>query len=202
MDADAARRKAAAERGALLDLAAILTHDLSNPLQSVTVLCELGMEEDDPLEAPRRAEQSLQAAERMRDLLHAYASVVRTVDRPTMVASALDRAVAMFARRLERHRISLQLGVERDFEGPSSTGLAVVSAFLAMIAAAEAHGGPFEARIVADGPLLDASLELTSGERVAWPDASVSSVDDILGAEGTAAVEEGVLRLRLETGRA
>jgi signal transduction histidine kinase len=183
----------------LLSLAAILTHDLSNPLQSLTVLCELGVEDDEPGEAPRRARQSLQAAERMRDLLHAYAALVRTADRPTNVGPALERTAAMFARRCERHRIALAMGVERDFEGPPSTGLGLVSLFLAMIRTAEASAGPFEARIVLDGPTLTITLTDAAGSRCVWPAAAVESVDDVLADAGAASFANGSVTLRLES---
>lgn len=192
-------RKAAAERGALLSLAAILTHDLSNPLQSITVLCELGLEDDEPGEGPRRAQQSLQAAERMRDLLHAYAALVRTADRPTKVAAALERTSAMFTRRCERHRIALAVGVDQDFEGPPATGMALVTLFLAMIQAAEAATGPFQARIAVDGPTVSASLLDAAGALVAWPSEAVEKVADVMAHEGSASAEaEGVV-LRLES---
>ncbi len=197
MDAEVAGRKAAAERSALLSLAAILTHDLSNPLQSITVLCELGMEDDDPAEAPRRAQQSLQAAERMRDLLHAYAALVRNTDRPGKVAGALDRVAAMFQRRCERHRIALELHVEREFEGPDCTELAVVSLFLAMIAAAEAAKGPFKTRVVVDAGSVEVRMLDKEGQLVAWPPAPVQSVDDVLASDGTASCSNGVLAIRI-----
>lgn len=183
----------------MLSLAAILTHDLSNPLQSLTVLCELAIEDDEPGEGPRRAQQSLQAAERMRDLLHAYSALLRSADRPTKVGAALERTAAMFARRCERHRIALAMGVERDFEGPPSTGLGLVSLFLAMIRTAEAGKGPFEARIVVDGPTLTATLTDAEGSRCAWPAEVVESVDDVCGDEGVASADEGTVTLRLES---
>ena len=199
MNGEAAGRKAAAERSALLSLAAILTHDLSNPLQSITVLCELGMEEDDLAEGPRRAQQSLQAAERMRDLLHAYASLVRNADRPTKVGPALERTSAMFTRRCERHRIALAVEVTQDFEGPPATGLTLVALFQAMVRAAEESTGPFEARIYVDGSSIETTLIDASGTRAPWPEVSVQAVDDILADEGSATFADGSVSLRLES---
>ena len=183
----------------MLSLAAILTHDLSNPLQSLTVLCELGIEDDEPGEGPRRAQQSLQAAERMRDLLHAYAALVRTADRPTKVGPALERTAAMFTRRCERHRVALAMGVERDVEGPPSTGLSLVSLFLAMIRTAESSTGPFEARIVVDGTTVTATLTNAEGSLSTWSAPGIESVDDVLGSEGTASATDGTVTLRLES---
>jgi signal transduction histidine kinase len=199
VDAQVEGRKAVAERNALLSLAAILTHDLSNPLQSITVLCELGIEDDDPAEAPRRAEQSLQAAERMRDLLHAYAALVRNVDRPTKLAVALERTAAMFRRRCERHRITLSMGIERDFEGPRATGLGLVSLFLGMIRVAEENTGPFEANVVVDGPTTTVTLLDAEGAVVAWPDEVIGRIDDALADEGSAAFDGGTVEIRLES---
>lgn len=183
----------------MLSLAAILTHDLSNPLQSITVLCELGLEDDEPGEGPRRAQQSLQAAERMRDLLHAYAALVRTADRATKVAPAIERTSAMFTRRCERHRIALAVGIDQDFEGPPATGLAVVALFLAMIRAAEVATGPFQARIAVDGPTVSASLLDANGALVTWPSEAVQMIADVLADEGSAAAENEGLVLRLES---
>lgn len=199
MDERAACRKAVAERATLLSLAAILTHDLSNPLQSITVLCELGIEGDEPGEGPRRAQQSLQAAERMRDLLHAYAALVRNTDRPTKLAAAVERTDAMFARRSERHRITLDVRVERDFDGPSSTGLAVVALFMALIETAETGNGPFQASFVLDGPAVAGTLTDAAGASVPWTEAATDRIADILASEGTVACSEGRLEVRLES---
>lgn len=190
-----------AERATLLRLAAILTHDLSNPLQSITVLCELGMEGDEPGEGPRRAQQSLQAAERMRDLLHAYAALVRNADRPTKLAAAVERTEAMFARRTERHRITLEVGVEQDFDGPGSTGFAVVALFMALIETAEAATGPIKASMVLDGPRATATLIDAAGAPVMWAKAATGRIADILADEGSAESSQGQLELRLESPR-
>ena len=201
MDERAACRKATAERSTLLSLAAILTHDLSNPLQSITVLCELGIEGDEPGEGPRRAQQSLSAAERMRDLLHAYAALVRNTDRPTKLSTAVERTAAMFARRRERHRISLKVGVERDFEGPATTGLAIVALFMALIETAEGGTGPFEACLVLEGPKATASLVDSAGAPVAWSQSATQRIADILFEDGAVEVEDGRLEIQLEPQR-
>ncbi len=188
-----------AERTTLLSLAAILTHDLSNPLQSITVLCELGIEGDEPGEGPRRAQQSLQAAERMRDLLHAYAALVRNTDRPTKLSAAVERTDAMFARRSERHRIGLEVVVERDFDGPRSTGLAVVALFLALMESAETATGPFDARFMVDGPTTTATLVDAAGASVTWSPAAMERIADILVEEGSVECLDGRLEIRLES---
>lgn len=199
MDERAACRKAVAERATLLSLAAILTHDLSNPLQSITVLCELGIEGDEPGEGPRRAEQSLQAAERMRDLLHAYAALVRNTDRPAKLAAAVERTDAMFARRSERHRIALDVRVEQDFDGPRSTGLAVVALFMALIETAETGTGPFQASLVLNGPTVKATLTDAADASVTWAQAATDRIADILAEEGSVESSDGQLRIQLES---
>ena len=199
MEAQAEGRKAIAERDALLSLAAILTHDLSNPLQSITVLCELGMEDDDPAEGPRRAQQSLQAAERMRDLLHAYAALVRNVDRKTKVAAALERTAAMFRRRCERHRITLAIDVAQDFDGPRATGLGLVSLFLGLVRVAEENSGPFQADFAVDGPVTTITLRGAEGAVAPWPADAIERIDDALADEGSATFDGGTVELRLES---
>ncbi len=188
-----------AERTTLLGLAAILTHDLSNPLQSVTVLCELGVEGDEPGEGPRRAQQTLQAAERMRDLLHAYAGLVRNVDRPTKLSAAIERTEVMFVRRCERHRVTLEVDVPREFEGPNCTGLVVVALFMALVESAEEGTGPFLARIVLAGQTLTSTLTDAAGALVHWSAAGTQSVADILANEGSLQASDGQLLLRLES---
>jgi hypothetical protein len=199
MDERAAWRKALAERTTLLGVAGILTHDLCNPLQSVTVLCELGVEGDEPGEGPRRAQQTLQAAERMRDLLHAYAGLVRNVDRPTRLSAAIERTDGMFARRLERHRIKLEVGAERDFEGPHCTGLLVVALFMALIESVEEATGPFLARIVLEGQTLTSTLTDAAGALMHWSAAGTQRVADILADEGSLQASDGRLQIRLES---
>ncbi|MEM6291873.1 MAG: hypothetical protein AAGA54_11430 [Myxococcota bacterium] len=197
MDGDG--RKASAERSALLGLAAILTHDLSNPLQSITVLCELGLDDDDPAEAPRRSRQCLEATERMRTLLHSYASVVRNVGREGKVSASLDRITPMFGRRLERHRIELQAHVEVDFEAPGCLEFSLVTMFLGMIEAVGTNGpGPCTAHIVIDSPALTLQLQRAGGAAVEWPGDALDNMQAVLGAEGSCVVDGDTLTIRYE----
>lgn len=92
--------RAAAERDTLLELLAVFTHDLSNPLQSITVLCELGM--DGPGSEDITA-QCLSAAERMRALIHGLSGFTRGLDRPSEISLVGDRLQSLLARRFERH---------------------------------------------------------------------------------------------------
>ncbi len=197
MDGDG--RKASAERSALLGLAAILTHDLSNPLQSITVLCELGLDDDDPEEGPRRARQCLEATERMRTLLHSYASVVRNVGRTGKVSASLGRITPMFGRRLERHRIELGTHVEVDFEGPGCLEFSLVALFLGMIEAVGTNGpGPCTARVVIISPAITLQLHRPGGELVEWPAPALDNIAAILDTEGACVVNGDTLTIKYE----
>jgi signal transduction histidine kinase len=96
-----------------LELLAVFTHDLSNPLQSITVLCELGM---DPDGGDDVAAQCLTASERMRTLIHGLSGFTRGLERPSEIGLVVGRLRALLARRFERH----QLQVDFDYDSLSS----------------------------------------------------------------------------------
>lgn len=103
---DPVGRRVAAERDALLELIAIFAHDLSNPLQSVTVLCELALDETVPgTEDHLRTQQCIEAAERMRALVHGLAGLTRRDDGPTSVEAVQGRLATLLARRYDRYHI-------------------------------------------------------------------------------------------------
>jgi len=94
----------------LLELIAIFTHDLSNPLQSITVLCELGLDDvaegsDDQI----RAEQCLEAAQRMRAILQGLGGLSRHTEGFSALADVVDRANKLLVRRFDRHNTSVDL---------------------------------------------------------------------------------------------
>lgn len=96
-----------AERDALLELIAIFTHDLSNPLQSLTVLCELGIDEAPPGSDDRlRNEQCLEAATRMRSLIHGLAGITRRGDGGPSVQTTVERVWSLLGRRFDRSRMT------------------------------------------------------------------------------------------------
>lgn len=96
-------QRAAAERDALLELIAIFTHDISNPLQSITVLCELGLDEAAPgSEEQFRTQQCLQAAQQMRGILQGLGGISLATRGTTTLSSIVSRVQATLSRRLER----------------------------------------------------------------------------------------------------
>lgn len=116
--------RAVAERDALLELIAIFTHDLSNPLQSITVLCELGLDDapegsDDQL----RAQQCLEAAQRMRALLQGLGGLSRHTEGNYALGELVDRAVRVLVRRFDRHNTAIDVDL-----GPAA-GLRIATGF-------------------------------------------------------------------------
>lgn len=129
--------RAAAERDALLEVLAIFSHDLSNPLQSITVLCELAVDEPGAREEDQvRAQQCLDAAERMRDLVHNLAALTRGITQTQTVGSACDRVISLLSRRFERHRIEIdaELGAVAKVVAPLPFELAFLTLCLGVIA--------------------------------------------------------------------
>ncbi len=199
MDAETAARKAAAERDALLGLAAILTHDLSNPLQSVTVLCELGMDDEDPGEGPRRSRQCLEAAERMRTLIHSYASLVRSVARTAPVATTLERVMPLFTRRLERHRIEVETRLESDVDAPAGFGFAMLGVFLGIVRIADQSAGRrHSVTLTAHGEGVQIELAADDGATVTWPEDLARDTAAILAGTAEVSTDEASLRIRFE----
>lgn len=106
-------RRLRAELTALRELVSVLAHDLSNPLQSLTVLLELAFEElDEANPAHIKIKQSLGAAQRMRHMVRDLSEFARArsarAKAPT-VESALQRCVGVFERRFERQQITAEV---------------------------------------------------------------------------------------------
>ena len=164
-------RRLGAELEALRDLVSVLAHDLSNPLQSLTVLLELALEEvprNDP--AHGKLEQSLDAAQRMRHLVRDLSGFARSAARrstsPT-VGTSVDRCVGVFRRRFERQQIELSVDLGeakgRELAGTVDTRAlqsALMNALLGFVATAGSSGyAEHRLEIVADGDVLDLRLE-------------------------------------------
>jgi hypothetical protein len=99
---------ATADRDALLELIAVFTHDVNNPLQTVLVLSELALDETMPgTEGRTRAEQCLTAADRLRVLAQAMSGLFR--GRPLRAEALWDRLRTLLGRRFERHGITASL---------------------------------------------------------------------------------------------
>jgi signal transduction histidine kinase len=132
---------ASADRDALIELIAVFTHDLNNPLQTVLVLSELALDETIPdTEGRTRAEQCLQAAERLRVLALAMSGLFR--GRPLRAEALWDRVRTLLGRRFERHGITAELttGEPRDAQLPALCERLVFTFALAAIGAAATSG--------------------------------------------------------------
>jgi signal transduction histidine kinase len=128
-----------AERDALLELIAIFTHDLSNPLQSLTVLCELALDESPAgSDDYTRTRQCLEAADRMRKLIHGLAGVTRHAEGPGHLAGALHRVLGLLARRFDRHGIDLTIDIDAidRVVPPRGIEFALLNLFLGLVTAA------------------------------------------------------------------
>ncbi len=136
---DPSGRASRAERDALLDIVAIFAHDLSNPLQSITVLCELGMDDATPgSEEHVRAQQCLEAADRMRALIHSFAALIRGRSSSAPLGALVERVTTLFARRFDRHAITaeIELGDAADVRGVAGLEFALLNLLLGAVATA------------------------------------------------------------------
>lgn len=132
--------QATAQRDALLDLLGVLAHDLSNPLQSVTVLCELGVDDSPPgSDEQTRFRQCLEASDRMRGLIHGFGALSRRGGSRTTLHSVVGHVETLLARRFERHRMKFSAGLEQhgDQFVPTDFALAVLAVLMGVIAGAE-----------------------------------------------------------------
>ncbi len=125
------------QRDVLLDVIALFTHDLSNPLQSITVLSELALEETPPgSDEHERLQQNLVASERMRLLLQSLARFVRGVGSPQSAENTVKRALGLLAARLDKQGFVLH--DETQWEGacipPHGFDMAVLAVLMGFLA--------------------------------------------------------------------
>lgn len=138
---DSVGAAATADRDALIELIAVFTHDLNNPLQTVLVLSELALDETIPgTEGRARAEQCLTAADRLRVLAQAMSGLFR--GRPLRSDALWERLRTLLGRRFERHGITpvLVANEPRDAMLPSLCERIVFTMALGAIAAAGTSG--------------------------------------------------------------
>lgn len=113
-------RRLQAELTALRELIGIAAHDLSNPLQSLTVLTELAAEEvPTSHEAHEKLTQSLEAAQRMRHMVRDLSEYARANSKrlgENTIVSTLQRCLSVFERRFERQCIALEVDVTKAFD--------------------------------------------------------------------------------------
>ena len=136
----------AARLDVLLEALEIFIHDLSNPLQSLIVLTELALDDAAPhSEDEQRCRQTLEAADRMRNLVVGLAGLARGNEGPLSARNAVDRFVDMLSRRWERHRIELQieLGPVEQRPSPPDLDMALLNLGLGAVATAGDLTGSF-----------------------------------------------------------
>ncbi len=145
---------------AITELIGIFTHDLSNPLQSLTVLLELTLD-DLPSDSDEHARlgQSLEATERMRQMIRDFAGLARSGRSPSAISScsaALERVLGLLRRRFDRHKIryKINLGDVAEVPVPASTfEMGLLSLLLSAVAAsADSEFATFEFSIVGAFP--------------------------------------------------
>ena len=106
----------AAVAALLQEAIAIFTHDLSNPLQSLTVLLELAEEDARSDDERARLGRALAAAEGIRSMLQEFAALSRAsrADRKAAtVGQTIQQARTILGRRFERLSIDLTVDVSR-----------------------------------------------------------------------------------------
>ena len=187
----ASSRGALAERDALLEVVAIFAHDLSNPLQSITVLCELGIDDAVPgSDDQQRAQQCLEAADRMRGLIHSFAGLLRSTSAATPVRAVVERVTTLFARRFERHRIETTVDVDAIAETRCAPGLEFVmlNLLLGAVATAADCGKPSYAIEISGSAGEDhhcVALKMTAAdEPIVLSDDHVGRARDIIESAG------------------
>lgn len=114
-----------AQRDVLVEVLGILCHDLNNPLQSLVVLLELGVDEaPEGSDTRARAEQCQAAAERIRVLTAALTGLLRELpeDGPRVWA----RVEALLRRRFERSSVTLAVDVRMLDGVPLPSGMCMV----------------------------------------------------------------------------
>ncbi|HET6585918.1 MAG TPA: hypothetical protein VFG69_20820 [Nannocystaceae bacterium] len=144
---------AVADRDALIELLAVFTHDLNNPLQTVLVLSELALDETmSGTEGRARAEQCLTAADRLRVLAQAMSGLFR--GRPLRAEALWERVRTLLGRRFERHGITAEItGCEpRDAMLPALCERVVFTVALGAIGAATTSGSRHHALEIACAP--------------------------------------------------
>ena len=129
-------RRVSPESEMLLELIGLFTHDLSNPLQSLTVLLELALDELSPTaESALKVGQSLEAVERLRQMIRDLSAFART--RTDDVgnldcATAIRRVIGVLERRFERGSIETTIDLQR-LEGAPLPGTRIEFATLSAL---------------------------------------------------------------------
>ena len=112
-----------AEASTLRELLAVSAHDLSNPLQSMTVLTELAADElGEAHPVALKLNQALEAAGEMREMVRHLAKFARSGSTKRSTAQVVDNVLQVLRRRFERQRVHLDhdLGSAATAEVPAS----------------------------------------------------------------------------------
>ena len=193
----AGERRAQAECEGLRELIGVFTHDLSNPLQSLTVLCELALAEaPEGSEERAHASQCLEATHRMNAVVLGVSKLARK-DGPRHVRGILEHLGALFARRFDRYDVEFLFEIEEigDVVAPVVVDLALSSLMLGAIARFTAErrrpGFSLSVRGYRPSPTLQPSrcalellLEMQDGDgrqRLALPERHLGRVRDLVG---------------------
>ncbi len=143
----AAAAKLEAEMAALRGVAGIFAHDCSNPLQSLTVLLELTLDDSGLSTGNRtRIGQSLEAAKTMHHLMHDFTRLMRSPRHGVTKATFLEvvqRCLDLFTRRLDRQNVrsARNVGVLQGMPAPPREfEWAFVNVLLGMVSCAMTPG--------------------------------------------------------------
>lgn len=132
----------------MIEVLGILCHDLNNPLQSLVVLLELGVDEAlEGTDTRARAEQCQAAAERIRVLTAALTGLLRELpeDGPKVWA----RVEALLRRRFERSSLALSVDV-RALEGlPLPRGMCLLLCAAGLLVLATVSSGADKGLVLA-----------------------------------------------------
>lgn len=137
--------RAEARHEILREALEILAHDLSNPLQSLIVMTEMALDDAPPdSEDYERNQQSLEAAERMKTLVHGLAGLTRPISGSRSATAVMQRMNAMLSRRWERHRIAPSIALAEIERLPTPPGFdsAILNLCLAVVTAAREASHP------------------------------------------------------------
>lgn len=191
--------RAVAERDTLLELIAIATHDINNPLQSLVVLLELALDEAHPeSDAYVRAQQCLMAGERIRALSSALAGLGRS--RPQDAAAAWGRVHGLLSRRFDRFGIHVGADLSRLDRRPFPVELELPLLGACMLVIATAAAGARGVRMALSGEPdpLRLSLAVEAAEPLAWEPVALARLGAL--ANDTVRIEIAAEQVTLRAG--
>jgi hypothetical protein len=146
----------------------------------------------------QRAQQCLEAADRMRGLIHSFAGLLRSASAATPVRGVVGRVTTLFARRFERHRIETAVAVDDIADAKTVEGLefALLNLLLGAVATAGEAGKPSYGLAITGHPGKAhniIALTMTAAEEpITLSEIHVGRARDVLeAAGGTVTTEAG-----------